>query len=117
MSASNHTLTHVYGVAGLLPGIVSIIFLVKSGAAWQEYALVASGWVAAIFYAIMLLRAFDRSRLDGEMVGQLKEQINSLENELRKRSATADFLASLQMGQRALPRAAIEPASNGEDKA
>lgn len=40
----NTMLSHVYGVAGLVPGLIGLVYLVKTDAPWQEYALLASGW-------------------------------------------------------------------------
>ena len=106
----NETLTHVYGIASLVPGIVSVFYLVATGSSWREYALVASGWVAAIFYALMLVKTFAQARSDGEEIGTLKENVKSLEKELVGRNTLLEYLAGLQMGKVATPR--VSPISN-----
>ena len=105
MSADkNTTLSHVYGVAGLVPGLVGLVYLVKTNAPWQEYALLGSGWVTAIFYAYMLFRCFTQARADGELIGSLREQQKSLEKELHSRNSTLSYLSGLLMGGEAKPR-------------
>jgi|GEM_PF-2216137 len=96
---SDTTLSHIYGVAGLVPGLIGLVYLVKTDAPWQEYALLASGWITAFFYAGMLLRCFSKSRVDGEHIGSLTEQVKSLEKELNGRNALLEYLSGLLMGQ------------------
>jgi hypothetical protein len=110
----NTVITHVYGLAGLIPGVVSIVYLINTGASWHEYALVASGWVAAIFYAIMLLRSFTQARADGLKIGNLSEKVRGLKSELKSRNNTLDFLSGLLIGKSATPRAAA-PAPDGDE--
>ena len=121
-SDRNTTLTHVYGLAGLIPGIISIVYLINNKSSWREYALVASGWVAALIYAIMLLHAFRQAREDGIKIGNLSERVTGLEKEIEnsvaslrqeldRRNATLDYIAGLQIGRTATPRTinAIHP--------
>lgn len=113
---ANTTLSHVYGLAGLVPTIIGLVYLVKTDAPWQEYALLLSGWLVAIVYGIMLWKCFDQARADGEEVGSLTERVRSLERELEscvrehsaeleRRHSTMDYLASQLMSQKALPKA------------
>lgn len=111
----NTILTHVYGVAGLIPGIVSIIFLIATNSSWREYALVGSGWVAAAFYALMLFRVFGQARIDGRRIGTLTQKVRGLEEELAGRNALLDYLGGLLMRGPATPR--ITPSSAAEGNA
>ena len=103
-SDRNTTLTHVYGLTGLIPGALSIIYLVQAGASWREYFLVGSGWLAALFYAWMLLKAFALARDDGERIGNLTAEVQDLRKEIANRNATLDYIAGLQIGRTATPR-------------
>lgn len=113
---ANTTLSHLYGLSGLVPGIVGLIYLVKTDAPWQEYALLLSGWVVAVAYGVMLWRCFDQARDDSLSIGTLTERVRMLEKELEhcirshsaeldRRHATMDYLAA-QLTQKALPRSA-----------
>ena len=114
-SDRNTTLTHVYGLTGLIPGMISIAYLINNKSSWREYALVASGWVAALIYAIMLFHSFRQAREDGIKIGNLSERVTGLEKEIEdrvaglrqeldRRNATLDFIAGLQIGRTATPR-------------
>lgn len=113
---ANTTLSHVYGLSSLVPAIIGLIYLLKKDAPWQDYALLLSGWVVAIVYAVMLWKCFDQARADGETVGALTERVKSLEKELDscirahsaeldRRHSTLDYLAAQLMSQKALPKA------------
>ena len=91
-SDRNTALTHVYGVLSLVPALVGLAFLVKGSAPWQEYALLASGWITAIFFWIMIFRYHNQGREDSEKIGALTEQVASLEQLVETRGATADLL-------------------------
>ena len=78
----NSILSHLYGIAGLVPGLIGLVYLVKTDAPWQEYALLASGWITAFFYGVMLVRCFSQARADGEAIGELREKVKSLGREL-----------------------------------
>lgn len=116
MSDRSSTLTHVYGLAGLIPGVVSIFYLVNTNASWREYVLVGSGWTAALIYALLLLRAFSVARSDGEAVGKLSEQVSILKGQVEQRGTTADYLASLLLGRVATPRIAVANERREEDE-
>jgi hypothetical protein len=102
---NNTTLTHVYGVFGIIPAIVGLVFLVKSDAPWQQYALLLSGWVACVPLWLMLVKCFNKSRSDAEQIGALQERINGLEKLVESRGETMDVLAGLITGRTAIPRA------------
>jgi hypothetical protein len=103
----NTVLTHVYGIASLVPGIVSLVYLIQTDATWREYALVLSGWVAAAIYGLMLFRAFSQARRDGLSIGKLTEQLKNARGELRSRNSTLDFLSThLATRAAAIPRRA-----------
>ena len=100
------TLTHVYGVLGVVPGILGVIAAFNQNKTWAELLLLGSGWLSAVFLAILLFRQsaqFDRlvrytnetSGRDGKTIGRLEERTKQLSTELERRSATADFLAGL----------------------
>lgn len=109
------TLSHLYGIAGLVPGLIGLVYLVKTDAPWQEYVLLASGWVTAIFYGVMLIRGFSQARLDGEVIGELREKVKSLEKEhvqkveslkkeLDQKNGLANYLSGLLMNGAGKPR-------------
>lgn len=75
----------------------------------------ASGWITAIFYALMLFHCFNKARQDGELVGQLSEKNKSLEKELQNRNALLDYLSGLLMGRTGTPRA-VQPVSSEGDE-
>lgn len=111
----NTILSHLYGVAGLVPGLIGLVYLVKTDAPWQEYALLASGWVTAIFYGVMLVRCFSQARFDGEVIGELREKVKSLEKEhgqkveylkkeLDQKNGLANYLSGMLMNGAGKPR-------------
>jgi len=100
----NTILSHIYGIAGLIPGLVGLVYLVKTEAPWQEYGLLASGWITAIFYGVMLVRCFTQARLDGESIGELREKVKSLEKELDQKNGLANYLSGLLMNGAGKPR-------------
>jgi hypothetical protein len=97
-------LSHLYGVAGLVPGLIGLVYLVKTDATWLEYALLASGWFAAILYGVMLVRCFSQTRADGEVIGEFREKVKSLEKELDQKNGLANFLSGLLMNGSGKPR-------------
>ncbi len=100
----NAILSHLYGIAGLVPGLVGLVYLVKTHAPWQEYALLASGWVTAFFYGVMLVRCFSQTRIDAEEIGELREKVKSIEKELDQKNGLANYLSGLLMNGAAKPR-------------
>lgn len=100
----NTMLTHVYGILSLVPALVGLAFLVQSSAPWQQYLLLASGWITATFFWVMLFRYHSQAREDCERIGSLLAQVGSLEQLVEARGATADLLAGLVMGRTATPR-------------
>lgn len=113
MSLRESTLAHVYGVPATLLGLLGTWFLVEKESPWQQYALVASGWLAAGVYAAMLIRTNSMAREDGQEIGFLKEKLAGLERTLDQRTATLDYVAGMHIGQKATPRAA--PDEGGEE--
>jgi hypothetical protein len=116
MGLRETTLTHLYGVPATILGVVGTWALVAPGSPWQQYALVASGWVASLIYATMLVRSHAMARKDGEDIGTLRERVAGLERTLAdrvagleqtlaQRSATLDYIAGVRGAQRATPRA------------
>lgn len=103
----NSILSHLYGIAGLVPGLIGLVYLVKTDAPWQEYALLASGWITAFFYGVMLVRCFSQARSDGEAIGELREKVKSLEKELEQKNGLANCLSGLLMNGVARPRRSI----------
>jgi hypothetical protein len=114
-SDKNTILSHLYGIASLIPGLVGLVYLVKTDAPWQEYALLASGWITAIFYGVMLARCFSQARSDGEVIGELREKVKSLEKEhshrfesltkeLHQKNGLANYLSGLLMNGAGKPR-------------
>lgn len=110
----NTTLTHLYGVISLSLGTVGLAVTLKSDSTFSEMALFASGWVVTIFLAVLLIRDYNRARLDGEDIGRLKESVRGLERELASRNQTLDFIAGLHVTQTALPRSTKQAAANNQ---
>lgn len=104
------TLTHLYGVFSLIPALIGLGFLVRTDAPWQQYALLASGWLAAFPLWLMLVRCYNQSRQDAEEIGALRERLAGLERLLESRGATMDVLAGLVTGRTATPRRRPPPA-------
>ena len=97
-------LSHLYGIAGVIPGLIGLVYLVKTDAPWQEYALLASGWITAIFYGVMLSRCFSQARSDGEAIGELREKVKSLEKELDQKNGLSNYLSGLLLSGAGKPR-------------
>ena len=108
----NTTLSHLYGIAGVVSGVVGIVAAIKSDAPWSQYALVLSGWFAAVLYAAMLVKCFNQSRADGERIGDLQGQLRQVQATLDARNATLDYVvASRPPKAAATPRAAPAPST------
>jgi len=115
-SDNNTTLTHVYGVFSIVPAIVCLAFLVKTDAPWQQYALLLSGWVACIPLWLMLVKCFNHSQRDSELIGALQERITGLEKLVESRGDTMDVLAGLVTGRSATPRTRPAPAQPEDEE-
>jgi len=124
MAADNNTtLTHLYGVFGIIPAVIGLVFLVKTDAPWQQYALLLSGWVTCVPLWLMLIKCVNHSRIDAErirsdaeVIGELRERINGLEKLVESRGETMDVLASLVTGRTATPRARPAPAQHEDEQ-
>lgn len=112
---SDSGLTHIYGVAGLVPGLTGLGLSWGLSSPWSEYALMASGWVAAFIYAILIWTLAKRSTNIAEECGQAKNHSISLQGEIARlnaqhakemeqRASAMEFLAGIAMGQRPIPR-------------
>lgn len=112
---NNTTLTHVYGVFAIVPALVSLVFLVKTDAPWQQYALLMTGWVACIPLWVMLIKCFNQARRDAEQIGELRERVTGLEKLVESRGETMDVLAALVTGRTATPRKRPAPAQPEEE--
>jgi len=115
-SDNNTTLTHVYGVFGIVPAIFGLVFLVKTDAPWQQYALLLSGWVACVPLWLMLVRCFNHAQRDAELIGALQERITGLEKLVESRGETMDVLAGLITGRTAIPRTRPAPAQTEDEE-
>lgn len=100
----NNSLTHLYGLGGLIPGLIGIFFSVQQDATWKEYVLVGSGWFAAITYAILLYLSIRSSKKDYLKLGKVLEKNKELQKELNSRNKVLEYLASQSIGQQATPR-------------
>lgn len=107
--------THIYGIAGFVPGVVSLVVAWKVESPWSEYLLMASGWFAALVYAALLMKAISNGNNLAERCGKAeaecgrsKNDIDILkkrhEDEMTRRAATLDYLAGVAMTQQATPR-------------
>lgn len=108
--------THIYGIAGAVPGVISLVVAWRVESPWSEYLLMASGWFAALVYAALLLKAISNSNNLAERCGKAeteyersKGDIDVLQkrhdDEMMRRAATLDYLAGVAMTQQAMPRA------------
>ena len=107
--------THLYGLGGLIPGIIGLILAWGIPSPWSEYALMASGWLAAIIYAVIIWKITHHSNQYAKEHGELSAQKASLQEELARtkeahrsemesRAKTMEFLAGISMGKTPIPR-------------
>jgi hypothetical protein len=113
LTVSNHTLTHLYGIAGLLLGVVALFAALSPQEPWSTHLLIASGWIAAGVNALLVIHIFRRCDENTEKVGALTEQLASANKELANRSATLDYIAALQTLKPATRRATKSPNTKG----
>ncbi|MDK7586253.1 hypothetical protein QP575_10500 [Alcaligenes faecalis subsp. phenolicus] len=121
----NVSVTHIYGVGGLIPGVLSLIIAWKVDSPWSEYLLMASGWFAAAVYAVLLLRISSIGTVFAERCGKAETQYEKLQEsihvlqerhneEMQRRATTLDYLAGIAMTQQATPRRRT-PRENSDD--
>ena len=137
-------LAHIYGIAGLLPGVIGLSLAWKVETPWSEYLLMASGWIAALVYAIILMRVASISNHYAERCGQseletikIEERLVSLkrdfdsevqmlkeklverqlqhDSEMARRAATLDYLAGIAMSKQPHPRARQRKGNQDDD--
>jgi hypothetical protein len=107
--------THIYGVGSLTIGLIGIVFLVPKGSDWHVYALISTGWIAAIFNWYLLYKSAKQARLDGRTIGELESKIIALKKELSHRNKTLDYISRFAMGQKAIPRASNDSMGTNGD--
>lgn len=118
--------THIYGVAGLVPGVVSLALAWKTASPWSEYLLMASGWFAALVYAALLMRTASMSNGYAERCGQSETEYRRLEEklidvqkqheeEMARRASTLDYLAGIAMTRQAAPRVRARKGSQNDN--
>lgn len=115
MQMSNITSKIDYvGLAGLVIGAlgtgVTIIFAIKHGSDWKDFALIGSGWAAAFMFAIFLWRASKLIEKNFSQIGILTERVQSLEEKLNRSHEISHYLATLNKTPSATPRAAVAAA-------
>ena len=92
---------------GLLGTAVTIIFSIKQGANWKDFALIGSGWTAALMFAIFLWRASKLIEKSFGEIGVLNERVKNLEEKLNRSNEISHYLATLHITPNATPRAAV----------
>lgn len=112
----NTTLTHVYGIVSLIPALVGLVWLFKGGTSWAEYTLFGAGWGVAVFFGIMLYRAFGVARADGETIGRLTAELAGREEQIARLSGVLEYIASPSLSKRATPRRTVAAVEAPEGK-
>ena len=97
-------LSHLYGIVGVVIGVVSLLISFKVDSPWSEYLLCASGWLATGSYIPLLLRSMRIMRNDAVELGHQRQLVEDLQKELASRNLTLDFVAGLNLGITAVPR-------------
>lgn len=111
-----NSVTHIYGIAGIIPGLIGLGLAWGVDSPWSEYALMASGWLAAIMYAVLIWKIIRRynnyateSGIAHTTIENLQKEIRRLKSEhaaeMEQRAGTMEFLAGIAMGRRPIPRA------------
>ncbi|WP_314973036.1 hypothetical protein [Comamonas testosteroni] len=102
------------GLAGIVIGAlgtaVTIIFSIKHGSDWKDFALIGSGWTAALMFAIFLWRASRLIEDNFNKIGSLTERVKSLEEKLTRSHEISHYLATVNKTPNATPRAAVAAA-------
>lgn len=99
------------GLAGIVIGAlgtaVTIIFSIKHGSDWKDFALIGSGWTAALMFAVFLWRASKLIENNFNKIGALTERVKSLEEKLNRSHEISHYLATVNKTPNATPRAAV----------
>lgn len=101
----SNLVTHVYGIASLVPGVISLVASYQKGATWSELLLLGAGWITAAILALMVFRCFGLLAKAYKENGRLEELTHSLRRELDSRNGTLDYVVAAQLGKTATPRA------------
>ena len=101
----SNLVTHVYGIASLVPGVISLVASYQKGATWSELLLFGAGWITAAILALMVFRCFGLLAKAYKENGRLEELMHSLRRELDSRNGTLDYVVAAQLGKTAMPRA------------
>jgi uncharacterized small protein (DUF1192 family) len=120
---ADNGLTHIYGVAGLIPGLLGLGLSWGVPSPWSEYALMASGWLAAVIYAILIWKIVRKNAAYAEECGEAKNTSSNLKDEIARltaqhakemeqRASAMEFLAGIAMGQQPIPR--TQPAGDDD---
>lgn len=107
---SNEKIDYI-GLASLVVGVlgtaITIFFSIKHGSDWKDFALIGSGWTAAILFSIFLWRASKLIEENFKKIGTLTERVKSLEEKLNRSHEISHYLATLNKTPNATPRAAV----------
>lgn len=112
---ADNSVAHIYGIGGVIPGLVGLGLAWGIDSPWSEYALMASGWIAAIIYAILIWKIVRNHSRYAQDYGSALSEISSLQKEIdrlqtqhakemEQRANTMELLAGMAMGQRPIPR-------------
>ena len=107
------------GLAGFVIGAlgtgVTIIFSIKHGSDWKDFALIGSGWTAAVMFAIFLWRASRLIEQNYNQIGFLTERVQTLEEKLNRSHEISHYLATLNKIPTATPRAPVPAALEAQN--
>lgn len=102
-------------VVGALGTAVTIIFSIKHGSDWKDFALIGSGWTAAVMFAIFLWRASRLIEKNYNQIGSLTERVQTLEEKLNRSHEISHYLATLNKIPTATPRAPVPAALEAQN--
>jgi hypothetical protein len=102
-------------VVGALGTAVTIIFSIKHGSDWKDFALIGSGWTAAVMFAIFLWRASRLIEKNYNQIGYLTERVQTLEEKLNRSHEISHYLATLNKMPTATPRAPVPAALEAQN--
>jgi len=80
-------MTHVYGVAGVVAGLIGLGLAWGIKSPWSEYALMASGWAAAALYAVLVWKLAKAGDQNAKDYGRVCEQVTYLQSEIQRLKA------------------------------
>lgn len=101
-------------VVGIVALVLTIFLAISENKTWKDYALIASGWIAATMFCVLLRRVSKISEENHIAVGEcngkisiLEEKIRLLNEELKRSAEVAHVLSTLVKPESAMPRSVV----------